>query len=204
MSIDTDPLDEVDEALGLTTEVIEDVIGDLKSATQAAVDDEDFDAVEESADRLRSLREFTTDVEALRARWREFNGANVQQGPSLFDSADAAEDAGGSSTKAYYGRAKRGTRTPEPEFRGPILRVLAGAGGSLAAAEALDAVGKQMASRLNDVDRQVLPSDGKTLRWRNTAQWARNVLADQGYIDRSVRGVWTITDTGRAWLERRS
>lgn len=61
-----------------------------------------------------------------------------------------------------------------------------------------------MADRFTEVDRETLPSDGLTLRWRNTAQWARNTLADHGYIDRSVRGVWTITPAGRAWLERRS
>jgi len=74
----------------------------------------------------------------------------------------------------------------------------------MSASEALDAVGQRMSDRFTEVDLQVLPSDAKTLRWRNTAQWSRNVLADDGHIDRSVRGIWTITESGLAWLERRS
>ena len=46
-----------------------------------------------------------------------------------------------------------------------------------------------------------LASDGVTPRWRNTAQWARNSLREQGLIrPDSPRGVWVVSDAGRAWL----
>lgn len=201
MSIESDPLDEVSEALGLTTEVLEDLIGDLKASTQVALADEDFDGVAAATDRLRDLRTFATDVDGLVTRWRQLTGTDVRHDPT--NSADTEADDEPASKK-FYGRVKRGLRTPEPEFRIPILQALVDAGGSLPAADALDSVGKRMDAQLNDTDRQVLPSDMRTLRWRNTAQWARNVLADQGHIDRSVRGTWTITPAGRVWLEGRS
>jgi restriction system protein len=43
---------------------------------------------------------------------------------------------------------------------------------------------------------------GLTPRWRNTAQWARNSLREEGLIrDDSPRGIWEITDKGRQWLK---
>ncbi len=45
-------------------------------------------------------------------------------------------------------------------------------------------------------------ADGKTIRWRNTAQWARNTLREEGLIrDDTPRGIWAISDAGRKWLE---
>ena len=47
----------------------------------------------------------------------------------------------------------------------------------------------------------VLPSDGVTPRWRNTAQWARNSLREDGLIrDDTPRRIWEINDKGRQWL----
>lgn len=117
---------------------------------------------------------------------------------------DATGNVGIGTPKQNLGRIKRGTKTSEAAFREPILRTLVDAGGSMSVSECLDALGVRMADQFNSVDYQVLPSDQRTLRWRNTAQWARNELADQGLIDRSVRGVWAITDAGREWLERRT
>lgn len=199
---ESDPLDEVSDALELTVAVLEDAIGDLKASTKAAVQDERFDVVASDNERLRDLRSFAGEVAELLARWEAHNGHDAAVTPGR-DTAEPT-DAEGIAPKRYFGRAKRGTRTPEPDFRRPILEVLRDAGGSMSASDALDAVGRRMSHQFTEVDLQRLPSDDKTLRWRNTAQWSRNVLADDGHIDRSVRGVWTITPSGRAWLERRN
>lgn len=201
MSNETDPLDEVGEALSLTVAYVEDVIEDLKAATQEAVRDERFDEVDQNTERLKELRSFTDEVAVLLGRWRS---TLVRPGAAHSDD-EAPEGAEGSPVgKQYLGRVKRGTKTTEAAFREPILRLLVDAGGSMPAGECLDALESVMGERLTAVDHEVLPSDQRTLRWRNTAQWSRNALADQGLIDRSVRGVWAITSAGREWLERRS
>jgi len=49
-----------------------------------------------------------------------------------------------------------------------------------------------------------MPSDGVTPRWRNTAQWARNSLREEGLIrDDTPRATWEISEEGRAWLAER-
>jgi hypothetical protein len=201
MSSDAEPLDEVGDALGLTAEVLEDAIEDLKAATQEAIRDERFDTVEAYNERLRELRAFAGDVASLLERWGPSGGVNAPRATGPEPAPAGAEEL---SNRRYFGRVKRGTRTPEAEFRRPLLEVLRDAGGSLPVSDALDRVGERMAGRLNDVDRQPLPSDHRQLRWRNTVQWTRNYLADEGRIDRSVRGVWTITPAGLDWLDRRA
>jgi len=198
VSAETEPLDEVTDALGLTIEVVEDLIGDIKAATAMALADDDYDAVETATARLRELQGFAGAVEELLARWQ---GSSARPAPAE-GAPDVEATAAEHEPRRFLGRIPRGLRTPEPAFRVPVLTVLAEAGGALAAADALDRVGEAMESVLNDVDRQPLASTGSP-RWRNTAQWARNELADRGYIDRSVRGRWSITPAGRAWLESR-
>jgi len=49
-----------------------------------------------------------------------------------------------------------------------------------------------------------MPSDGVTPRWRNTAQWARSSLREEGLIrDDTPRATWEISEEGRAWLAER-
>lgn len=190
---DDAPLDEVGEIFGLAVEVIEDSIGDLKAAAKVALDHEQFDKVGAETSRVAELRNFQAEVRELLQRWAALRP------PAPFD----AEVDEGASTRAYLGRVERGSRTPEPAFRVPILTALVEAGGSLTMRETLDRVAEILVDELNEVDRQTLPSDDRQIRWRNTAQWARNNLADEGLLDRSTRGVWAITDAGRAWLEER-
>ena len=48
---------------------------------------------------------------------------------------------------------------------------------------------------------ELLPS-GISKRWENRVQWARLVLTQKGFLDRSVRGIWKITEKGKKELER--
>ncbi len=89
-------------------------------------------------------------------------------------------------------------RTPDKAFVLPLLQVLIDVGGSGKAAEVLERLGKLMKPVLKDVDFDPLASDAKNLRWRNTAQWARNMMVRDGLLKPdSPRGVWEITDSGR-------
>lgn len=98
-------------------------------------------------------------------------------------------------------RPRRG-RTPEPAFRKPILEALVELGGSGSVQEVLDRVEARMADRLTEYDRKLLPA-GYDIRWRNTAQWARYRMVQEGLLARkSRRGIWEITELGRRELLR--
>ena len=88
---ESDPLDEVSDALELTVAVLEDAIGDLKASTKAAVQDERFDVVASDNERLRDLRSFAGEVAELLARWEAHNGhdAAVTPGRDTAEPTDA-------------------------------------------------------------------------------------------------------------------
>lgn len=95
----------------------------------------------------------------------------------------------------------RGLKTPQHAYRVPILNALIELGGSADISQVLDRVYAVVRDDLNEYDFSTLPSDPDAPRWRNTAQWARNSMREEGLMaDDSHRGIWEITDAGRAWL----
>lgn len=99
-------------------------------------------------------------------------------------------------------RLRKGLKTPQDTYRLPILRALVQVGGSASMGDVLDRVFDLLQGQLNEYDLAPMPSDPKTLRWRNTAQWERNLLREEGFIsDQSPRGIWEITEKGRQWLK---
>ena len=104
--------------------------------------------------------------------------------------------------KSSASRIQRGIKTPQKAFRKPILQVLYELGGSGKITEILKRVEVVMRGTLNEIDYQTL-SDGKTIRWKNTAQWERNNMVNDGLIKkRSPRGVWELTAKGVAEAEK--
>jgi restriction system protein len=98
---------------------------------------------------------------------------------------------------------KQGLRTPNEDFHLPILQTLVQLGGSGRVSKVLDLVEEIMADQLNKYDYQTIPSDPKVIRWRNNAQWARLKLVQEGFLaSDSPRGVWEITEAGRALVEK--
>jgi len=92
-------------------------------------------------------------------------------------------------------RVPRGVRTPQSEFRAPLLRVLYESGGSARNSDVVDRLGVLTGSRLNDVDRLKIASG--QVRWRNAVQWERNVMAQEGLVKKdSPRGVWELAAKG--------
>lgn len=85
-----------------------------------------------------------------------------------------------------------------PEFAkwtNPVLRALHELGGSARPREVVERVA-QNEHVSDEVLDQLNPSGGQ--RFPNQVHWARFYLADAGYIDRSKRGVWKLTDTRSA------
>lgn len=98
-------------------------------------------------------------------------------------------------------RLQHGLKTPEEAYRQPILQALVEMGGTGETGAVLDRVFELMKSRLNEFDLAPMPSDERTPRWRNTAQWCRHTLCEEGLLKSdSPRGVWEISDKGREWL----
>ncbi|RMD59396.1 hypothetical protein D6833_11490 [Candidatus Parcubacteria bacterium] len=96
-----------------------------------------------------------------------------------------------------------GLRTPEGEYRIPILQALVDLGGTAPVNEVLEKVETLMKHKLNAYDRQTLPSDPINPRWRNTAKWVQAAMVKEGLLSScSPRGVWEITDSGRRFLEQ--
>ena len=80
-------------------------------------------------------------------------------------------------------------------FVNPVLNALKGLGGSGQPAEVRDAVVRNMGLDGSPLLEETLKSGGS--RFKNQIDWARLYLADAKYIDRSTRGVWTLTEKGR-------
>lgn len=100
-----------------------------------------------------------------------------------------------------YPRTTKGDRTPRQVFRIPILEVLMELGGKGEVDEILKKLEIRMKEFLKPVDYEKLPS-GVMIRWRNTAQWERYVMVQDGLLrSDSPRGIWEITEEGKRSLK---
>lgn len=86
---------------------------------------------------------------------------------------------------------------PLPQFAAyinPVLGTLQKLGGSARPSEVIEEVAALLS--IPDSVREEKLTNG-TPRFDNQIHWARLYLADTGYIDRSRRGVWTLTEKGQ-------
>ena len=81
------------------------------------------------------------------------------------------------------------------QYFAPIIDALKALGGSARPAEATDWVAESLS--ISDDERSELTATGVE-RFYNAVAWARFYLAKAGIIDASKRGVWTLTEKGRA------
>lgn len=80
-------------------------------------------------------------------------------------------------------------------YFGPVLRALDQLGGSGRPAE----VGELVAAELKLPESELAETlTSGTSRFKNQVAWARFYLSKGGFIDSSKRGVWTLTDKGKA------
>ena len=100
------------------------------------------------------------------------------------------------------GRAPGGSLLPEDAYRAPVLSALVALGGSAPITDVLERVWVALQGRLTPLDLGPLPSNPRSVRWKNRAQWCRNTLREEGLIAAgSPQGIWEITEAGRRWLE---
>jgi restriction system protein len=88
---------------------------------------------------------------------------------------------------------------PQKNIDLPLLKALVAMGGKGVARDVYKAVEKFF-PQLTDADRsETLPTGGS--RWTNRIQWVRQALVDRGELTSAGRGIWAVTDKGRARLD---
>lgn len=179
---------EVNEAFEILLEEIEAVANTLNEGGAEAFRKGEYEKAKAAIEEATRLAEFRERVKGLQREW----GGLLRFRPR----------AKKSKRRKAKPRLRRGLRTPEDAFRLPILEALVELGGSGSIQDVLDRVEKKMKPVLNEYDYQPLPSDQRSIRWRNTAQWCRNTLVREGLMKSdSSYGVWEISDQGRKWLK---
>jgi hypothetical protein len=179
---------EVNIAFEILLEEIEFVANQLHESGAAALRAGDYEKARQAIDEATRLAEFRAKVRALQNEWAGLVSRGLKA-PGAKPRRTARE------------RLQRGLRTPEDAFRRPILESLVELGGSAPIGEVLERVGARMKGVLNQYDCQPLPSDPRSVRWKNTVQWCRNTLVREGLMKSdSPHGIWEITEAGRKWL----
>lgn len=187
-----DPNDDVGAALHLLRDALAEEAQRINAEGAHAMQAGDYTTAEGALDFAKRLLGFRSKVETLGGEWadleqfREKASAEVQQIVS----------------KRFFGRGKSGEITGHMEFCGPLLEVLVEMGGKGKTREALDRLGLKMKGALKPKDLEPHESKGHQIRWRNTAQWARNHMVNEdGRMKKgSPNGIWEISDIGRKWL----
>lgn len=181
----------VSSAFEMLSEEVEAEIDFVNNVGAKAFGSRDYDKAKEALERAGTLTAFRDKVATLRKEWE-----------ALAAVADREEDEETKAERRNLGKLRKGLRTPTEAYYQPILRVLDQMGGSGKVGEVLDRIGQVMKRVLKDVDYQPLASNPDNLRWRNAAQWARNNMVNEGLLKAdSPRGVWEISDKGRAVLQ---
>lgn len=88
----------------------------------------------------------------------------------------------------------------EKDIQIPLLHLIHDMGGEVKPSEVYDKLADYF--RLTEKDRQQMHPSGINKRFDNRVAWTRNSLCSQGFLDRSVRGIWKITEKGRRELSR--
>jgi restriction system protein len=136
-----------------------------------AFESRDFNRAKDALERFGSLTSLRDKVAALRKEWDDMTIV-----------AEKSEDEQTRNKRRNLGRLRKGQRTPETSYYDPLLKVISNLGSRGSMQRVLDKLGHVMKPVLRGVDYLRLATDPDILRWRNTAQWARNTLVKEGYL----------------------
>ena len=186
--------DDVSAALHLLGDSLEAEVQRINTEGSQAMQVGDYDTAQAVIDFAKRLTAFRAKVNDLGEEWlkleelRDKASAEVQQIVS----------------KRFFGKSKKGQITPNLAYCKPLLEVLEEMGGSGKTKAVLDRLGEKMKPVLLPKDYEPHESNDKQIRWRNTAQWARNKMVNEdGRMKKdSPRGIWEISPAGSAWLKK--
>lgn len=198
----------VEAAFDLLLGEIDKEISCCKDEGKSAFDAGDSERIEDARAQLLAVENVKQQAIALYQRWQALRAgaARRRRERVRVPAGDTrSEPAIEQEMSKRQARLRRGERTPQASFYQPILEALEERGGAGHSKEILDRVEEKMRHQLKSVDYKSLPSNELIIRWENSAQWARYTLTKQGLLRRdSPRGVWQISDAGRAWLRRQA
>ena len=183
---------EVSTSFEILLEELENIVEALNQEGAKQFSRSAHEDASKTLEKVKLITSFRGKVKQLQNEWNTLEAQSINKRKPLSRKR---------GKKKSPARLERGLRTPEDEFRIPILDALAQLGGSTPIGDVTDQLEKSMADVLNEYDWQTLPSVPNVPRWRNTAQWARQSLVNDGYLSGdSPKGIWEITDSGRELL----
>jgi restriction system protein len=178
---------EVNSAFEILLEEIEEVFNMISEEGEESFKTQDFDKAKTLVEYGERLKDFREKVKALQREWQTIFSERI---PTQY------------RKKHVEGKLKRGLRTPNEKYVIPILESIIELGGRADMRDVLKLVHDKMKNILNSYDYEPLPSDPKLIRWKNTAQWARYSMVNEGLLAKdSPWGIWEITEKGRKFYE---
>lgn len=184
---------DVSTALALLRDSLAEEEQRIRNEGAAAMKEGDYDTATSVIEFAKRLLAFQQKVETLGGEWTALEDLRDEASPTVQEIV----------SKRFFGKRKKGEITPHTEFFRPILEVLVDMGGSGKTKIVLDRVGLKMKDILKPLDYETLKSGEKQIRWRNSAQWARNAMVnDDGRMAKGPIGIWEISEKGRNWLKR--
>jgi hypothetical protein len=188
--------DDVATALGLLRDSLAEEELRIRNEGAKAMQGGEYDTATSVIEFAKRLLTFQKKVESLVSEWDELEDMRDTASPAVQEIV----------SKRFFGKKRKGEITPHTDFFPYILQALVEMGGSAKTKLVLDRVGEKMKSILKPLDYAVLPSDGKSIRWRNSAQWGRNTMVNEDgrMVKNGKNGVWEISDKGRKWLAKQS
>jgi hypothetical protein len=183
---------DVSTALGLLRDSLSEEEQRIRGEGAKAMQGGDYDTAAAVIEFAKRLLTFQKKVQGLVGEWDELEDLRDAASPAVQEIV----------SKRFFGKKKKGEITPHTEFCPYLLEVLVEMGGSGKTKAVIDAVGAKMQHLFKPKDFEHHESAGKQLRWRNTCQWARNMMVNEdGRMKKgSPQGIWEISDTGRKWL----
>jgi len=186
---------DVSTALGLLRDSLSEEEQRIRNEGAKAMQSGDYDTATSVIEFAKRLLTFQKKVEGLVSEWDELEDLRDTATPAVQEIV----------SKRFFGKKKKGEITPHTDFYHPILEALVELGGSGKTKLVLDRVGEKMKGVLKPLDHENHKSSDKQIRWRNSAQWARNTMVnDDGRMKKSRNGIWEISDKGRKWLDKQS
>lgn len=184
---------DVSTALGLLRDSLAEEEQRIRNEGAAAMKGGDYDTATSVIEFAKRLLAFQQKVETLVGEWAELEDLRDAASPAVQEIV----------SKRFFGKKKKGEITPHTDFCRPILEVLVEMGGAGKTKLVLDKVGLRMKGILKPIDYESHKSDEKQIRWRNSAQWARNAMVnDDGRMTKTPNGIWEISENGRRWLRQ--
>jgi len=159
-------------AFEILLEEIEAEVDIINKLGARAFEREDYENVRKALEQAQRITDFREKVASLQQEWETLIKTYT---------AEQKQATGVPSEHRNSGRLPKGVRTPEKAYYKPILQALEEFGGSGELQVVLQRVEQLMRGMLKPVDYEPLNADQDTLRWRNTAQWARNTMARKAY-----------------------